>query len=197
MWRGGHKALLLLLALSFTGVAGRRLQGSSGAATSGGSGFERDVAPILTARCVSCHGPEEQESFLRLDSYAEALKGGLTGSVIVPGDGAGSLLVQHLTGEAAPRMPDGKPPALPRRDRPDHRLDRRRGPRAGGRRQRPPARAPSRHWAYVPPERPDPPAGAGRGLGAEPHRRLRAGPARGGGPRALAGGGPGDARFGA
>ncbi|HEB52799.1 MAG TPA: hypothetical protein ENI87_06055 [bacterium] len=30
--------------------------------------FQKDVAPILVARCIECHGPEEQEGDLRLDA---------------------------------------------------------------------------------------------------------------------------------
>jgi cytochrome c553 len=72
--------------------------------------YARDVAPLLRERCVACHGPDEQESYLRLDSRAEILKGGMTGPVVVPGRSADSLLVRHLTGAASPRMPHKKAP---------------------------------------------------------------------------------------
>src|SRR5688572_24707028 len=60
--------------------------------------FERDVAPIFAANCVSCHGPEKQKSSYRLDDRAVALKGGELGKAIVPGNGAGSPLIQYVAG---------------------------------------------------------------------------------------------------
>ncbi len=75
--------------------------------------FERDIAPILREHCASCHGADKQENLLRLDSRSEALKGGMSGPVIVPGRSGESLLVQHLTGQAKPRMPHEKPPLAP------------------------------------------------------------------------------------
>jgi hypothetical protein len=72
--------------------------------------FERDVAPLLREHCVSCHGPKEQESDLRLDSREELLRGGMSGPVVVPGRSRESLLVRHLEGRASPRMPHRKPP---------------------------------------------------------------------------------------
>ena len=79
------------------------------AAPSSGSDFERDVGPVFLEHCVSCHGPERQESLLRLDSYSQALRGGLSGEVILPGRSGESPLIQHLTGQAKPRMPHKKP----------------------------------------------------------------------------------------
>jgi len=75
--------------------------------------FERDVLPVLREHCASCHGVDKQENLLRLDSRSEALKGGMSGPVIVPGKSGESLLVQHLTGQAKPRMPHEKPPLAP------------------------------------------------------------------------------------
>ena len=60
--------------------------------------FERDVAPIFAAKCVSCHGPEKQKSSYRLDDRSVALKGGELGKAIVPGDGAASPLIQYVAG---------------------------------------------------------------------------------------------------
>jgi cytochrome c553 len=79
------------------------------AAPGSASDFERDVRPILEEHCVSCHGPERQESLLRLDSRSQALRGGLSGEVILPGRSGESPLIQHLTGRVKPRMPHKKP----------------------------------------------------------------------------------------
>ena len=67
--------------------------------------YARDVAPVLRDNCVTCHGPAQQQSQLRLDSRTLALRGGLSGKVIVPGRGSDSLLVRRLRGQVTPRMP--------------------------------------------------------------------------------------------
>lgn len=38
--------------------------------------FVKDIQPILSERCYSCHGPNKQEAALRLDHKPSALKGG-------------------------------------------------------------------------------------------------------------------------
>ena len=48
--------------------------------------FARDVWPIFQAKCVTCHGPEDQFNDLRLDSKERILRGGKNGKVVVPGD---------------------------------------------------------------------------------------------------------------
>ncbi|MCA9103117.1 MAG: hypothetical protein KDA63_18300, partial [Planctomycetales bacterium] len=58
--------------------------------------FEKQVRPLFVAHCYDCHGPEEQESRLRLDRYADILTGGAAGAAIVPGDAAASLLIGAL-----------------------------------------------------------------------------------------------------
>lgn len=64
--------------------------------------YERDVRPILEARCVECHGAERQKSGLRLDSRESALAGGEgMGPAIKPGDAAGSPLYRVITGAVA------------------------------------------------------------------------------------------------
>ena len=58
--------------------------------------FVRIIEPLLTAKCVSCHGPGKQEGGLRLESLPAALEGGDSGPAIVPGDAARSLLVRAV-----------------------------------------------------------------------------------------------------
>lgn len=60
--------------------------------------FTADVAPVLSARCVSCHDANKQKSDLRLDTRELMLKGGIEGPAIVVGDSANSLLIQLMAG---------------------------------------------------------------------------------------------------
>ena len=72
--------------------------------------FENKIRPILVKHCYECHGPDEQENDLRLDSYAEILRGGATGAAVVPGEPNESLLL-HTIGyedEELQMPPDGK-----------------------------------------------------------------------------------------
>jgi mono/diheme cytochrome c family protein len=76
-----------------------------------GSGiFASQIRPILAARCYQCHGPDLQQSGLRLDSLAAILKGSANGSVVVPSDSEKSPLLRHILGLERPRMPYGAPP---------------------------------------------------------------------------------------
>ena len=59
--------------------------------------FEKQVRPILAARCHKCHGPEKQESDLRLDSAVSARRGGLYGAAVVPGKPDESLIISAIS----------------------------------------------------------------------------------------------------
>jgi mono/diheme cytochrome c family protein len=70
--------------------------------------FARDIQPLFAAACNHCHGAKKAASQLRLDVKALALKGGLSGAVIVPGNSRDSRLMQRLRGEGGEqRMPLG------------------------------------------------------------------------------------------
>ncbi|MEC8354445.1 MAG: c-type cytochrome domain-containing protein [Planctomycetota bacterium] len=59
--------------------------------------FLTKIKPILEARCVSCHGPKKKKGGLRLEPIAEAFpKGEEDWWTILPGDPAGSLLVERI-----------------------------------------------------------------------------------------------------
>jgi len=77
--------------------------------------FEREVRPLLAKQCYECHSTKAKrvEGSLLLDSRAAHLRGGDSGSAIVPGDADGSLLMEAVRYESYEMPPKGK---LPDRD---------------------------------------------------------------------------------
>ncbi|HEX4129307.1 MAG TPA: pre-peptidase C-terminal domain-containing protein [Pirellulales bacterium] len=67
--------------------------------------YNRDVAPLLQKYCVACHGADDPEKGVVLETHAALLKGGESGAAIVPGSSEKSRLAQMLTGKAKPAMP--------------------------------------------------------------------------------------------
>src|SRR5688500_14390320 len=68
--------------------------------------YDKDVKPLLAQNCYSCHGPEVQQSGLRLDQRQPALRGGDYGPVIVPGKSHESKLIRRLVdGDGGMQMP--------------------------------------------------------------------------------------------
>ncbi|MSU41233.1 MAG: DUF1553 domain-containing protein [Pedosphaera sp.] len=70
--------------------------------------YQRDVWPLLKAKCVSCHGPLRQKAGLRLDAGRLIHQGGKDGPVIstMPGKSAQSeLLARVQSADLDKRMP--------------------------------------------------------------------------------------------
>ena len=59
--------------------------------------FESKVRPILANHCYDCHGEDEQEGELRLDSLEGVLNGGSSGPSVVPRDLNNSLIIQAIS----------------------------------------------------------------------------------------------------
>ena len=55
--------------------------------------FESKVRPALLTHCAECHGADQQEGKLRLDTPAGIARGGKSGAVVVPGKPTESLLL--------------------------------------------------------------------------------------------------------
>jgi hypothetical protein len=72
--------------------------------------FEAEIRPLLLATCGDCHGPDTQESGLRLDVRHRAFKGGDFGPVIIAGKAAESELITRINrGDPEKAMPPDKP----------------------------------------------------------------------------------------
>src|SRR5438270_521488 len=67
--------------------------------------FEKEVAPILAAKCTVCHAGNVQRGKLDMGGMSGLLKGGVHGPALVPGKSAESLLVQRGGRTVKPAMP--------------------------------------------------------------------------------------------
>lgn len=96
----------------------RLLHIGSGADAVAGSFYVKHIHPVLDANCVGCHGQSSTKGGLRLDSYAQLMRGGKDGPVIVAGQPGKSLLLTRVSLPPSHKqfMPaEGKPP-LPAED---------------------------------------------------------------------------------
>ncbi|MBL9122167.1 MAG: DUF1549 domain-containing protein, partial [Planctomycetaceae bacterium] len=73
--------------------------------------YLKQVKPILSQRCASCHGALKQEAELRLDAGSLIHQGGHSGPAVVPGKSAESPLIQAIQGsDGVTQMPlEGTP----------------------------------------------------------------------------------------
>jgi hypothetical protein len=69
--------------------------------------FERDVQPLLTAKCASCHGTSPQAG-LDVRTPAALLKGSNNGPVVIPKSAPKSVLYQKIASQAMPPGKEGK-----------------------------------------------------------------------------------------
>ncbi|MEX0713100.1 MAG: LamG-like jellyroll fold domain-containing protein [Pirellulales bacterium] len=75
--------------------------------------FETQIAPLLARHCLECHASTSKKGGLDLSRKDPALAGGTSGSAIVPGQSAESLLWQYVESD---EMPKDRPP-LPEREK--------------------------------------------------------------------------------
>ena len=112
--------------------------------------FAQDVAPILRAHCIQCHGADSQMGKLRFDTTAGMKKGGSSGPLFVPGKSAQSALLQRILGQGGlPRMPMGFAPLSAEETATiKNWIDDGAQLSSGG---------VGKHWAYIKPEQPEQP----------------------------------------
>ena len=73
--------------------------------------YDDHVKPIFRQHCLKCHGDDKQKAGINLQVYANVLKGGSGGEVVVAGRSSQSLLFQVITDpDDNARMPPYKPP---------------------------------------------------------------------------------------
>jgi hypothetical protein len=114
--------------------------------------YEKQVKPVLQARCYACHGALKQESDLRLDTVALMKKGGASGTALISADVAKSELLGRISShDDAVRMPpEGEPLTGPQVDSIKKWLEQ----GAPAPENEEPERDPREHWAFRTPMRP-------------------------------------------
>ncbi|MEO8426905.1 MAG: c-type cytochrome domain-containing protein [Verrucomicrobiota bacterium] len=67
--------------------------------------FEKEILPILKNSCLACHNKTAAKGDLILETPAEMIKGGESGSAVMAGHGNDSLLLQAAAHQKKPMMP--------------------------------------------------------------------------------------------
>lgn len=111
--------------------------------------FDREVRPILSDRCLTCHGPDEKRRMasLRLDTQDGIFAHRGAYDIVSPGDPAKSRLLTRISAGAAARMPPAQAgPGLTETQIATIRKWIEQGAKW------------KRHWAFLPPQRRELPA---------------------------------------
>ena len=97
-------SLRIMLLLLLTGIFPTVTIAQDTAATA--DDFDTQIAPLLAAHCLSCHGSEDPEAGLNLTTRAGLLKGGQSGTAFNTDQPSNSLLLQRiLKHEMPPEQP--------------------------------------------------------------------------------------------
>ena len=122
--------------------------------------FQRQVRPILSDNCFQCHGPDPKTRLagLRLDIREQAFSRRASGSLIVAGDAAASLLYQRI---ASPDPGRRMPPAHSEKELTSKQIETLRLWIEQG-------ASWDQHWSFQRPQRPPLPSVSSRSWGRSP-----------------------------
>ena len=76
--------------------------------------YEKQIKPLLTARCYACHGNGSRLGDFQLDSRAGLLTGGKTHPVVTPGKASQSYLMRLISGQIPGKVMPARGPRLTR-----------------------------------------------------------------------------------
>jgi hypothetical protein len=115
--------------------------------------YTKQIKPVLTRHCVSCHGAVKPRGGLRVDTAAAAISGGTDGPAVIPGKAAESPLIAAIRGEGpTERMPLKRPPLAEAEIKLlEAWIDEGAKAEAG---EKPGVSPALSHWAFSPPRRP-------------------------------------------
>jgi hypothetical protein len=99
-WRLG---LVVSLAAGFLAVTASTVRSEPADAS---PGLDRDILPLLKARCVKCHGPIKPKGKLNLSGPRSMARGGSNGPVVVRGNPDESTLWDQVSSDAMPPRPE-------------------------------------------------------------------------------------------
>ena len=71
--------------------------------------FQKDIAPLLKAHCLKCHGAEATKGDFDMATRVDLLRGSHNGPVVVAFDAAKSVLIEVVSHTKEPNMPKDKP----------------------------------------------------------------------------------------
>jgi mono/diheme cytochrome c family protein len=69
--------------------------------------FDKDILPVIKQRCVECHGAKKQKAKLRLDSFAELMKGADGEKIFVASEPGESEIIKRIN------LPDSDDDKMP------------------------------------------------------------------------------------
>lgn len=107
-WWGLRVCCLFTCLLSTVLLEKTSLAADESATPAGQSLFTDQIQPLLTARCGECHNQKAAKAELDLTNAVGLKAGGESGSLVVPGKPADSLLIQKIVDGEMP--PKGKSP---------------------------------------------------------------------------------------
>ncbi len=71
--------------------------------------FQKDIAPLLKAHCLKCHGADATKGDFDIATRVDLLRGSHNGPVVVAFDAAKSVLIEVVNHAKEPNMPKDKP----------------------------------------------------------------------------------------